>query len=146
MDKKLAPRGKDFYDGEKTFEDCEIKELEKSIVILLNKERIKNKDIDLLISADLSNQLVISNVVANRVGIPYFGIYNACASFCEELILAASMIENGVRKIICTLSSHNLTSERQFRSPIEYGAPKPDYSTFTVSAATACLVSSTECN
>ena len=34
-----------------------------------------------------------------------------------------------------------MTSERQYRNPIEYGAPKPEYSTFTVSAATSCLVS-----
>lgn len=135
----------DFYDGEKTFEDCEIKELEKSVSLLLKKESIYNKDIDILISADLTNQLVVSNVVANRVEIPYLGIYNACASFCEGLIIASSMIENGVKNIICTASSHNLTSERQFRSPIEYGGPKPDYSTFTVSAATSCLVSNKEC-
>ena len=130
----------DFYDNEKTFEDCEIKELKKTINILLDKVSKKTEDIDLLMSSDLTNQLIISNYTMKDINIPFFGIYNACASFCEELILASSLIYND-KKIICTTSAHTLTSERQYRSPIEYGGPKPDYSTFTVSSATACLIS-----
>ena len=129
---------KDFYDGEKTFEDCEIKELYKSINILLNKVDKKKEDIDLILSSDLTNQLMISNYLVEKINIPYFGVYNACASLNEELIIA-SLFKN--KNIICTTSAHTLTSERQYRSPIEYGSPKPDYSTFTVSASTACLVS-----
>ena len=131
----------DFYDKEKTFEDCEVNELVKTINSLLRKGNYNNKDISLLISADLSNQIVISNLAANKVGITYFGIYNACASFCESLILASSLLYNRDDKVICTTSAHNLTSERQFKAPVEYGMPKPEYSTFTASAATACIVS-----
>ena len=131
----------DFYDKEKTFEDCEIKELEKCINILLKKISLYNKDIDAMLSADLTNQLYISNFVAEKLKIPYIGIYNACASFTAELVLASSLLNNkDINNVICTTSGNNLTSERQFRSPIEYGSPKPDYSTFTVSAATACLL------
>lgn len=137
----------DFYDGEKTFEDCEIKELKKSINILLNKEKIKKENINLMISSDLSNQLMISNFVARDINIPYFGVYNACSSFTEELIIASSMIDsNKLERVICTTSSNIMTSERQFRSPVEYGSPKPEYATFTVSSATACLISNKKSN
>lgn len=131
----------DFYNSEKTFEDCEVKALEETINILFKKSNIYNKDINLLISADLTNQLIVSNLVASKMGIPYFGIYNACASFCEGLIISSSLLYNKVRKIVLTTSAHNLTSERQYRSPVEYGMPKPEYSTFTASGATACLIS-----
>ena len=71
----------DFLDGEKSYEECEIKELEKVINIIKDRNNI-----DMVISSDLSNQLAISNVVSKRIGLPYLGLYNACASFCEEII------------------------------------------------------------
>lgn len=131
----------DFYDGANTFEDCEIKEIKKSIDILLNKEKKKIKDISLILGADLTNQLTSCNLSVKDNDVPYFGVYNACASFCEELIIGSSMLNNkDIKNVMCVTSGHNLTSERQFRSPVEYGGPKPDYATFTVSAATSILL------
>ena len=128
----------DFYDGERTFEDCEIKEAIKCIKILMNKT---NKKVDIFISTDLINQLVISNFVAKNIKIPFLGVYNACASFVEEIIVASSLLYNKeINNILCLTSAHNLTAERQYRNPIEYGAPKPEYATFTVSAATSFIL------
>lgn len=135
----------DFYDEEDTFEDCEIKALKTSIDNIIRKE--KDKKIDALLSADLNNQIVVSNIVAEKIGIPYFGLYNACASFCEELIIGSSLLYNkDIKRVLCTTSGHNMTSERTYRNPVEYGAPKPKYSTFTVSAATSTLISNEKSN
>ncbi|MBO6195707.1 MAG: stage V sporulation protein AD [Bacilli bacterium] len=132
---------KDFYDGEETFEDCEIKELNKCIKNIIKKE--KDRKINVLLSSDLNNQIVISNLVAERVSIPYMGMYNACASYCEELIIGSALLNNkDIKNVLCTTSGHNMTSERTYRNPVEYGAPKPKYATFTVSAATCTLISS----
>lgn len=132
----------DFYDGEKTFEDCEIKELKKAINILMEKEEMSENEVGVIFSCDLTNQIIISNFGIKEFKIPYLGIYNACASICEEYIIASSLLTNKkMNNVICTTSAHNLTSERQYRNPIEYGGPKPDYSTFTVSASTACIIS-----
>ena len=130
----------DFYDNEKTYEDCEIKEAIKCINLLLEKEKENINDIDLLISGDLSNQIMISSFVAKELHIPYLGVYSACSSFTEELIVAATLIDKKVKKVLCLTTAHNLTAERQFRSPTEYGAPKPSYSTFTASSATASII------
>lgn len=129
----------DFYDGEDTFEDCEIKEAKRCINILINK--CKAISIDIFLSTDLINQLMISNFVAKDIKYPFLGLYNACASFVEEIIVASSLLNNkDVNNILCLTSAHNLTSERQYRNPIEYGGPKPEYATFTVSAATSFIV------
>lgn len=134
----------DFYDGAETFEDCEIKEAKKCLSILKDKS---NKEIDVLLSADLTNQLIISNFTARDTKIPFMGIYSACASFTSELILAASLLNNKeVNNIACLTSGHNMSAERQYRSPVEYGAPKPKYATFTVSAATSAIVSKDKSN
>lgn len=131
----------DFYDGEKTFEDAEIKELNKCIEILFNKDNINKEDIDVVISSDLSNELMISNIVNEELGLPYLGLYNACASYTEELIVAASLLkQKEIKNILVTTSSHNLTAERQYRYPIEYGSVKKEYQTFTVTSNTASIL------
>lgn len=139
FDKKFM----DFYDGEKTFEMCEMKELEEAIKILLNKTNINEENIDFAVSADLMNQSTISNFTYSKLGIPYLGVYNACASMCESILIAASIIESkNAKNAICTTSSHNMTAERQFRNPVEYGAPKPKTTTFTVTGATGIMLTS----
>lgn len=125
----------------KTFEKCEMKELKESIKILLDKTKYNEEDISFGISADLMNQLTISNFVYSKLNIPFLGVYNACASVCEEILIAASILENEKnKKAICTTSSHNMTSERQFRNPVEYGAPKPKTTTFTVTGAASLML------
>lgn len=139
FDKKFT----DFYDGEKTFEMCEMKELEDAVKILLNKTNKNIEDIDFAVSADLMNQQTISNFAYSKLGIPYLGVYNACASMCEMILIAASIIENkNAKNAICTTSSHNMTAERQFRNPVEYGAPKPKTTTFTVTGAAGIMLTS----
>lgn len=133
----------DFHDGEDTFEKCEIKELVNAIKILLEKTGKKEDDINFAISSDLMNQLTISNFAYSQINIPFLGVYNACASMCEAILLAASIIDNKDKQnAICTTSSHNMTAERQFRNPVEYGAPKPKTTTFTVTGATGIMLTS----
>ena len=133
----------DFYFKRDTIEQGEIKLIEESVDILLNKAK-KNKDnIDVFISGDLSNQLGASNYASVNVNLPYLGIYNACATSAEGIINASNMIEgNKLKNIIVSSSSHNLTAEKQFRYPNEYGAPKKIYSTFTTTGAASALISS----
>ena len=46
-------------------------------------------------------------------------------------------IKNG----IVSVSSHNMSSEKQFRNPTEYGAPKPKTATFTTTGGASILLS-----
>jgi len=122
----------EFYFGEKTFEQAESRLIDESVDLLLNKIGKTRFQIDLHISGDLMNQLTSSNYAASRLGIPFLGIYNACASSVEGLIIGANMVENKVvDNVICTVSSHNNAAEKTFRYPVEYGGPKPRYTTFT---------------
>ena len=122
----------DFYFGEKSFETAESKLIDDAVDILLDKIDKTRFQIDLHISGDLMNQLVSSNYAASRLGIPYLGIYSACASSVEGLIIGANMVEHKVvNNCICTVSSHNTAAEKQFRYPVEYGGPKRNYTTFT---------------
>ncbi|MGM9834558.1 MAG: stage V sporulation protein AD [Bacilli bacterium] len=132
----------DYYNKESTFEKTEI-EMQKTVIDnLLYNNKLIESNIDLLIGGDLINQNCITNTCASKYHIPYFGIYNACATFNESLIIAANFItSNTMQNIICVTSSHNLTAERQYRYPIEYGPNRKLYSSHTVTGAIAALVS-----
>ena len=132
----------DYFDGEKTVELVEEK-LQKKVINELRKD---NK-IDLLIGSDLSNQLGITNKVASDINIPYLGVYSACSSYIEELILAASLLNSSsIKSVACLVSSHNLDSERTYRYPIEYGSITRNTQTFTATGAVASLITKKETN
>lgn len=132
----------DFYFGEKTFEQAESKLIDESIDILLDKLDKTRFQIDLHISGDLMNQLTSSNYAASRLGIPFLGVYNACATSVEGLIIGANMVEHRcVNNVICSVSSHNNSAEKQFRYPVEYGGPKKSYTTFTTTGGCSAYLS-----
>lgn len=132
----------DLYFGAKTWEQAETKLIEESVDILLDKIN-KTKDlINVHIGGDLSNQISSTNYAASYFSIPFLGIYNACASSCEALIIASTLIEKGfVKNAICTSSSHNNAAEKQFRYPVEYGGPKRKTTTFTTTGCASAYLS-----
>jgi stage V sporulation protein AD len=137
----------DYYFEEKSLELAEVKLLKDSIDILLEKSNIRKEDIDLAIAGDLLNQVTASYYGFNEYNIPFLGVYSACATTMESIIIGSSLIDaKRVKNVICSTSSHNLTSEKQFRNPIEYGAPKPQTASFTATGGASILLSNEKSN
>ena len=137
----------DYYCGENTFELAEIKMQKMVTAKLLNQNHLADSNIDFLIGGDLINQIAISSYNAKNYRIPFVGVYAACATFPESLLLAGNLLQNeDVNKIVCVTSSHNLTAERQYRYPVEYGATKASTATSTATAAISALVSKDKSN
>ncbi len=135
----------DMYMHEKTFEGAEVHLMKESIDILLDKMGKKKSKIDLFVAGDLENQITSSCYSALKYNIPFLGVYSACATNVEGLIIASNFIDS--RKInnsIVSVSSHNMVSERQFRNPTEYGAPKPLSATFTATGGACAYLSNTK--
>ena len=137
----------DYYIKEKTFEQAEEKMVEDAVSIALKKEKIKLNKIDVILGSDLLNQITASAYSSLKFNKPFLGLYNACASSTEEYIVAASLLQNdNINNVLCNVSSHNMTAERQYRNPVEYGAPKPKRSTFTVTGASSFILSKNKSN
>lgn len=133
----------DLHCDENSWEKAEIKMYKTSLNLVLNKTNLKEEDINLIISGDLNNQIVIGSYALRNYDIPYLGIFSACASSVEGLILASIIINNNknYNNIIVATSSHNACAEKQFRYPNEYGGKKPESITSTVTAATSIVLS-----
>lgn len=134
----------DYYYGEDKIEDAEIKMQNLCLNNVIKRNHLNNK-IELLTGGDLLNQIAITSYNIINRDIPFLGLYNACATFNESLIILANHINTGlINSGISMTSSHNLNAERQFRFPIEYGAPKKCYTTFTTTGAACTYVTNEE--
>lgn len=139
--KKYDMKIDDYYYGEKTFELAEIKMQQTVIDNLLKKNEINKNKIDLIIGGDLLNQISASSYSVEKFDIPFLGVYAACATFPESLIVGATFLQNkNINHVVTVTSSHNLSAEKQFRYPIEYGCPKPHTATFTSTGAISALL------
>ena len=138
FDKKYS----NLYMREKSFEKAEIRLLEDSIKILLKKAKLKTNDIDLVIAGDLLNQITSSSYGALNFKSPFLGIYTACATSIEGILIGSTFIDSGkVNNALVACSSHNMSCEKQFRNPTEYGSPKPKTATFTATGGASVLLS-----
>ena len=131
----------DSYFGETTWEKAESKMLEESVKTLLTKSNLTEQDIDFMFAGDLLNQNVSANFAARQLGVPFFGLYGACSTMFEGLILGSILIDGGfASKVIAAVSSHHDTAERQYRFPTELGAQRPPSAQWTVTGSAAALL------
>ena len=137
----------DFHDptdrfGEKTWEKSE-ESLSRTVLNLaLARAGERRDEIDLLFSGDLQNQCVASSAGCGSTGIPYFGLYGACSTSGEGLLLAALALNASreVSRAAVVTTSHNAAAERQFRLPLEYGGQRTPTSQWTATAGGAFLL------
>ncbi len=127
----------DAYYGENTLEEAEIK-MQKTV---LSNIKVKN-NFDIVVGGNLSNQLGTMNLALRGEDYSFLGLYNACSTFTESAIVASSLIQNkAVTNALLLTNSHALTSERQFRFPVEYGSLKSCYTTNTITCAIGVILS-----
>lgn len=128
--------------GEKTWEKSESKMLKQAILQALQKSGREKENIDAVLSGDLINQIMSSSFMARDLSIPFLGLYGACSTMAESMILGSLMIDGGyASNILVGASSHYCTAERQFRMPLEHGNQRPPSAQWTSTAAGAMVLS-----
>lgn len=131
----------DLYFGEDSWEKAEIKLVKDCLSLMVKKSGVLKKEFDLVLAGDLLNQITASTYGTVDYGKGFIGVYGACSSSVLEMIIASNFIESKqVNNALCVVSSHNMSSEKQFRNPTEYGAPKPRSATFTATGAASILL------
>lgn len=130
----------DMY-GETTYEKAECKMLANAIALAIEKGGYTEADIDVLLSGDLLNQIISASFAARKFKFPFIGVYNACSTMSESMLLAAMMVDAGyVKRAIAATGSHFASAERQYRYPLELGCTRPPQSQWTVTGAGSCVI------
>lgn len=128
--------------GMKTFEQAESEMQRLALNIALKKSGLTAESLDAVYAGDLMNQCVGSSYGLAGFGRPFLGLYGACSTAAEGLMLGAVSVSGGAFKTVATVSSsHNSSAERQFRFPLEYGSQRPPTAQWTATAAGAFILS-----
>ena len=133
----------DTYFGEKTWEQGEKKMQQIALETLASKAGIEQTDFELVFSGDLLNQCIGSSFTLRNTGIPHLGLYGACSTMAESLLMASMAVAGGYfDKVVAMTSSHFASSERQYRFPLGYGGQRTPTAQWTVTGSGAALVCS----
>ena len=133
--------GKDAKLSQKTFEKAESKLQELALDTAKRKLGVSYEDIDVLFAGDLLNQCISSSFAARGTSIPFLGLYGACSTMAESLLLAAAFVDAGfVRTAAALTSSHFASAERQYRYPLEMGVQAVPSSQRTVTGAGSIII------
>ncbi len=135
---------RDFADdtfGKDTWEKAESEMQRIAANILLSRRKLSASDIDYLFAGDLLNQCTASGYGLLSFDIPYFGLYGACSTAAEGLLLGALTVGAYGGRAMTVASSHFCSAERQFRFPMEYGSQRPPTAQWTVTGAGVFLLS-----
>lgn len=131
----------DYLMDEDTWEKAENKMLKQTVELALNKSGLNTQDAEVLLAGDLLNQLVSSNFAAAELSIPFLGLYGACSTMVEAMLIGSMLVDGGFfERVIAAACSHHYTAERQFRFPTEQGVQKPPSCQWTATAAGAVIL------
>ncbi len=126
---------------ETTYEKAECKMLSYAISKAIENGKSEEREVDMLISGDLLNQIISASFAARDFDFPFLGVYGACSTLAEAYALAATFIDGGyAKKIVSATGSHFSSAERQYRYPLELGNTRPPQSQWTVTGAGGALI------
>ena len=133
----------DSYFGQKTWEQAEKRMQQMALEQLSKKAGITMNDFGLVFSGDLLNQCIGSSFTLRNMRIPHIGLYGACSTMSESLLMASMAVGGGFSdKVVAMTSSHFASSERQYRFPLGYGGQRTPTAQWTVTGSGAALVCS----
>lgn len=129
--------------GQKTWEQAERQLQKQTMELLMKKAELGRSQVGMVFSGDLLNQCIGSSFTLRNTGIPHLGLYGACSTMAESLLMASMAVCGGFSdKVIAMTSSHFASSERQYRFPLGYGGQRTPTAQWTVTGCGAALVCS----
>lgn len=127
--------------GESSWEKAESRLQQHAFEKALAKGNISEGDINFIMAGDLLNQCTGSAYSIRATGLPFLGLYGACSTMAESLLLASVFIDNDAGNYCAALtSSHFCSAERQFRFPETYGGQRTPTAQWTATASGCAIV------
>ncbi len=137
--------GSDDTFGTESWEKAETSMQKQAMELALERCGAKAEDLDFIFAGDLLNQCIGSSFAMREQSVPFFGLYGACSTMGEGLILGAMTIDGDfAQKVAVSASSHFCTAERQYRTPLEYGGQRTPTAQWTVTGAGAVILGQEE--
>lgn len=134
----------DLWD-QKSWEMAESKLFYEAVRKAIEKSGRESSEMGFLLGGDLLNQLIAATFAAREIAVPFLGLYGACSTMAESLVVGSMLLEGGFAEyLVCCASSHFSTAERQYRFPLEMGTQKTPSQQRTATGAGATILSNCE--
>lgn len=131
--------------GGENWNEAESLMMRRAAELAIRKAGLTPKQVRLLFAGDLLGQLLASSFGAGELPIPFLGVYGACSTMGESLLLASMAVGGGFADCAeAVTSSHFASAEKEFRFPLGYGNQRPLAATWTVTGSGALVVGTKE--
>jgi len=133
----------DSFFGQSTWEKAESLMQALALQHALQKEGLSTDALDAVLGGDLLNQCVATSFAMRDVPVPLLGLYGACSTMGEALLLGGCLVSGGYYQHVgAAASSHFCAAERQYRTPLPYGSQRSPTAQWTATAAGCCILGS----
>ena len=127
--------------GQKNWEAAERALQLRAARLCLQKGQAAEDTVSLALAGDLQAQCTASSYAMRELGIPYAGLFGACSTMAEAVGMGAALCAGGMAQgVLAMASGHFCAAERQFRTPLCYGAVRTPTAQWTATAAGCCLL------
>ncbi|MBR4307954.1 MAG: stage V sporulation protein AD, partial [Oscillospiraceae bacterium] len=127
--------------GQSSWEKAESHMQRTALSLALSKGNLKEEDLQAVFLGDLLNQCIGSSYSMRSKEIPTLGLYGACSTMSESLLLGAMCVSGGFCNTVAAMtSSHFASSERQYRFPLGYGGQRTPTAQWTVTGSGAVIL------
>ena len=131
----------DNFFGQSSWEAAEKELALQTARLCLKKAQTTPEKVSLVLAGDLQAQCTASSYAMRELGIPFAGLFGACSTMAEALGLGAALCSAGMADgLLAMTSSHFCAAERQFRTPLSYGAVRTPTAQWTATAAGCCIL------
>lgn len=133
--------GEDDMFGCNTWEEAESTLQKNAVYTALKKAGMEPEQVRCLLAGDLLGQSMASSFGLASFNIPLLGLYGACSTCGEGLLVGSMLISAGYADVaVSVTSSHFASAEKEFRYPLEYGNQRPLSATWTVTGSGAFVM------
>lgn len=132
--------------GGDSWEDGESRMQKQAAELAIKHAGCQKEEINFLVGGDLLGQLIATSFGIESLNIPFLGVYGACSTMGESILVGSILVEGGYAdKIVALTSSHFGGAEKQFRFPLAYGSQRPVAATWTVTGSGAVVLGREKC-
>ncbi len=132
---------KDTHFGQDSWEKAETELQRLALETALKKAKLQSSDLNLLFAGDLLNQCIGTSFAMRDAGVPFLGLYGACSTMAESLLLSAMAVAGGwADRAAAMTSSHFASAERQYRFPLVYGGQRTPTAQWTVTGSGCAIL------
>ena len=108
--------------GEKSWERAERRMQQMTLELALEKAGLTDADLDAAFAGDLLNQCIGSSFSLRNRGVPTLGLYGACSTMAESLLLAAMSVSGGYARTALAILSQFRPDDLRRIVPLRTGS------------------------